>query len=919
MYIPKEAKYLAELKLISPLLSNMEVVRCICERSGASVYEIRSTKTNQTYVLKHICVPESQKQVDALMFTGAASTPEEAQKYYEQVVADYQQELEMLEALSASQNLASFRSYQIVPKEDGVGYELYLLSEQYQTLTEYLQDNAITQLCAVNLGMDLCSALIDLRQAGLIHRDVKPANIYLSSTGHFVLGDLGIAKIADLKYCSMPESMLSSYSAPELFSLVGTIHPTTDIYSVGLVLYRIFNGNHGPFEDENTSAKNADKRRVTGEALPAPMYADYEMSEIILKACAFRPEDRYQTPEELKEALVDYMKRNEATDTLIVPPIIGEPEPIDLTAEEEEIEPVQFADAEQMPEDFKESFSPDTAMLNSIIESVHKDMAGEALENTLEPEDDMDELPTGSSKNDRKRRRRNKWLVPLICILLIASGIGALVYFYFIAPSFIHVDSVDVIERGPDYITVRVTSGEKDGTFGVTCSDAYGNTMRQSFISGNDNTFSSLVPGTQYTFSVEPNNNEKLTGSYTAMASTVSQTEILSFTASAVSVTQCELNLIILEGPDPGVWTVSYEADGIPAKTETFSGHSAIIANLQSNADYTFTLQEPEGTKLTGETVTSFSTVPMVDIDAVKVALSSTKAIVSWTAVGDMPDMWTVSVTGPDDYSDTQVVTGTTITLENLSAGKDYNVIISTPTMLQDVSVTVTPTVLQMSAFTAENDTASNDILLHWETESDIPDGESWLVKWKPADFETEQSGGEQTVALQDEPSLRIPFLDLVPGLAYDFTIEFASGEMLEGTTAASAVAPTAGKYEGHGMTSAYLGLFLRPETEEFAVKDLRANRTSFKADEKIAFALQPIQDIDSNSEAVSVLLMLRDEDGNLIDIEKVSKTYDWADMWESDLFIGSFPRTPQETGKYALELYFNNRLVGKASFEIRE
>ena len=51
--------------------------------------------------------------------------------------------------------------------------------------------------------MDLCSALVDLRAAGLIHRDVKPSNIYLNSQGHFVLGDLGIAKIDDLKYCSM--------------------------------------------------------------------------------------------------------------------------------------------------------------------------------------------------------------------------------------------------------------------------------------------------------------------------------------------------------------------------------------------------------------------------------------------------------------------------------------------------------------------------------------------------------------------------------------------------------------------------------------------------------------------------------------------------------------------------------------------
>ena len=363
---------MAELKLISPLLSNMEVVECLSVRGAAAVYIVKSTKSGQTYILKHISVPESQKQVDALMFTGAAATTEDAQKYYEQVVSDYQTELTTLEALSASPNLDCFRSYQIAPKEDGVGYDMYLLAEHRKTLVDYLADNAMTKLCAVNLAMDLCSALIDLRNAGLIHRDVKPSNIYLNAQGHFLLGDLGIAKIDDLKYCTMPESMLSSYSAPELFSLLGTIEPTTDIYSVGLILYRIFNGNHAPFEDENTSAKAADRRRVTGEALPVPMYADYEISEIILKACAFKPEDRYQTPQELKDALVEYMKRNQLDDTLIVPPIAGEHEPVDLT-QEEEVEPVQFADTEAMPEDFKENFSPDTQMLNDLIDSVHKE------------------------------------------------------------------------------------------------------------------------------------------------------------------------------------------------------------------------------------------------------------------------------------------------------------------------------------------------------------------------------------------------------------------------------------------------------------------------------------------------------------------------------------------------------------------
>ena len=88
----KEANGLPELKMISPLLTNMEVVKCISVRGGTSVYIVKSTKSNQSYYLKHICIPESQKQVDALMFTGAAATVDDAQNYYKQVAADYQAE-----------------------------------------------------------------------------------------------------------------------------------------------------------------------------------------------------------------------------------------------------------------------------------------------------------------------------------------------------------------------------------------------------------------------------------------------------------------------------------------------------------------------------------------------------------------------------------------------------------------------------------------------------------------------------------------------------------------------------------------------------------------------------------------------------------------------------------------------------------
>ena len=61
---------------------------------------------------------------------------------------------------------------------------------------------------------------------------------------------------------------------------------------------------------------------MQGEALPPPAYADYEMAEIILKAAAFRPQDRWQSPEEMGQALVSYMQRNPVNDAIIAPPVV---------------------------------------------------------------------------------------------------------------------------------------------------------------------------------------------------------------------------------------------------------------------------------------------------------------------------------------------------------------------------------------------------------------------------------------------------------------------------------------------------------------------------------------------------------------------------------------------------------------------
>ena len=932
----KEANGLPELKLISPLLSNMELVKCISVRGGTSVYIVRSTKSNQSYYLKHICIPESQKQVDALMFTGAATTIEDAQNYYKQVAADYQAELDTLEKLSASPNIGCYRSYQIEPKEDGVGFEIYLLAEYRKTLSEVLSETPMTQAGAVNLGLDLCGALVSLREAGLIHRNVKPTNVYLSSQGHYLLGDLGIAKIDELRYCSMPESMLSSYSAPELFSLLGSIEPTTDIYSVGMILYRIYNGNHGPFEDEKTSARAADKLRVTGEALPAPMYADYEMAEIILKACAFKPEDRYQTPQEMQEALLDYGKRNEASDALIVPPIEGEPEKIDPNAEEE-VEPVQFADTEQMADDFKENFSPDTQMLNAIIDEVHRDEAGKETisldDNSQDASEPQDEEESGDGGEDdelkinlpprgqrrKKKKRAPKWLLPVAISVAAVAIICAAVWFFVIVPSVTFVNGISVSEVGADHLTVTIDTNEQTGAFDVTCSDAYGNQSRQTYTAGEPMVFDSLVPGTQYTIEAVAPEGKKMTGSYSASATTMAETKILSFTATPISITQAELNFIIQDGPDYDNWTISYSTEGVEPKTVTFSGHSTVISDLLSDSEYTFVLQAPEGTLLTGTVSTAISTVPTVELqpDSVTIALSSSTAILTWQYDGDAPEKWVVTIKDGAGFEETKEVTVPNVTFENLVSGTEYEIVISAPTMLSSYAMSVTPTVTKVTELKAEGETDESgrtiNMNLTWTCETERADP-NWVVTYTLQGVENAEPATIET----DTESCVIPANNMFPGASYQVTIALKSGDALEGETETTfTTASVDNDYTANGVKSTYTGLFVKPSKDTFRYLDLVTARTTFSKGEMIAFDVESGGTVDASSDGtVAINLVIRDTDGKLVDAHSYIAV--WKDMWEKNMFVGYFPRTPQTDGDYVLSIYIGNQLLSSAKFKIK-
>ncbi len=348
-----------DVQTISPLLDHLTVEETLPERSGCACFGLRNEQ-GERFILKRLAYPADNTKIQALLLSGAYPDEAAVHSYYGALVADVCRELDSAKALSESGRFLGPVGYQSEAQPGGIGYYLYVLYPRLVPLSGFVVSSEMSNLRAVNLGIDLCDSLEVCRDNGFLLENLKPDNIFLTPTGRFIPGDLGLAPLEDLEYASVPENYLGAYSAPELFELAASPNRTIDLYSLGMVLYHVYNGAHAPFRDENTDEAMAEKLRLTGKPLPTPLYADYEMAALILKACAFKPEERFQTPDVLKQALTFYMQRNHISDTPIVPPLVVPAEPIDVKDEQESgDEPIRMTHAEDLDETFRKSFSPD--------------------------------------------------------------------------------------------------------------------------------------------------------------------------------------------------------------------------------------------------------------------------------------------------------------------------------------------------------------------------------------------------------------------------------------------------------------------------------------------------------------------------------------------------------------------------------
>jgi len=168
-----------------------------------------------------------------------------------------------------------------------------------EDLTQYINSKGKLPLDeALNIFYQTLEAFAFAHQNGIAHRDVKPANIFLQKNGVAKILDFGIAKLlsADANLTSTGTQMgTPMYMSPEQVRDSKEIDWRTDIYSLGVVLFYMLNGD-APYKSTETSSFDI-QSKIVFEEFPKLDNLP-ELNEIIAKATAKKPDDRYQTCEE---------------------------------------------------------------------------------------------------------------------------------------------------------------------------------------------------------------------------------------------------------------------------------------------------------------------------------------------------------------------------------------------------------------------------------------------------------------------------------------------------------------------------------------------------------------------------------------------------------------------------------------------
>jgi len=919
---------MSEPKLISPLLDGFTFGAAMSSHHGVSCYPAIKENSDTKYIVKKISLPASQVQLEALLLTGACKDPAEATEYFREQSEKITVEAAFLQKLGRLDGFLPYEGWQVVPMEDGkLGYDVYLVGTYKRSLAKYMRKNAMTHLEAVNLGLDLCQALAICRRAGQLYVDLKPTNVFISKGKEYRIGDLGFAQLDGLKYTSLPGKYRSPYSPPEVQDDLKTLNETVDTYAVGMILYQIYNDSKLPLPP-----------REPTDPFPSPAYADYEIAGIIMKALDPKPEQRWQDPMEMGQALVAYMQRNSINNTPIVPPRDEEEAPAEekipvavaAAAEPEQAVPAapagpeetaEAADAEQVlgeeetapiPEAEEEEVNiqlPVTTPLDEEEDDFSFLFAGEGEDEQApaqeEPEPEMP-LPV-------RRPRKQNWVLPVVLILLLAVVIFGGFWFY----QNQYLQTIDrlSVEGSQNELVVTVNTKTDQSLLTVVCTDTYGNAMRQP-LENNKVVFTGLLPNSQYKIQLEIQGFHKLVGQTTDMFNTEAQTSIVSLNA----VTGAEDGSVMLnftaEGAEPEEWIVTYTAEGEEEMRQSFTGHTVTIRGLTVGKTYTFTMDSSEALELLGQTTLEFKASSLVMArDLTITGITDGQLHVQWTAPEDAQvQRWDVRCYGDGGYEQTlSTETTTEAVFDGIDPTRSYTVEVTALGMTQPQRVSITANPITIGELTV-NEEDPEELTVSWDFQGNAPEG-GWLLMYS-LDNNTAQS----VVKCSEASGVIAP---RIHGATYHFEIQAVDGTSVFGSHQ-TYNGPKPAIFDKHSLPAEKISAYLlkTPDKEDWNYQDITKEdyTQQFTSGDKISLVLHASCNFYIPEDEIRLMYVFRDGQGNVLPDLTIQETRDWYTMWLNEDYHYcelDLSAVPTEPGDYTLSLYFNGDAVMVINFSI--
>lgn len=280
------------------------------EGSFGKVYRAKRVEYGRTFysAIKVLTVPKGPQEIKLARTQGLNDN--EIYNYFRGVVDNLLNEITLMDNLKGAQNIVGIEDYRIIEREGEIGWDIFIRMELLTPFDSFVSAPDFSQRDVIKLGVDICTALESCEQNYIIHRDIKPDNIFISRFGEYKLGDFGIARKLETTQANLSRKGTLNYMAPEVYKSE-EYGSNVDIYSLGLVLYTLLNNNRiaflPPYPQPITYTDNEEalSKRLSGQPVPYPCNAGPSLGAVIAKACAYNPRERYQTATEFKNALIN--------------------------------------------------------------------------------------------------------------------------------------------------------------------------------------------------------------------------------------------------------------------------------------------------------------------------------------------------------------------------------------------------------------------------------------------------------------------------------------------------------------------------------------------------------------------------------------------------------------------------------------